>query len=76
MVMHRPLAVMMKNVTVSRTKSGKYFVSIQVEVEIARPVLTRGMVGLDLGLRDFATLSTGQAVGVSNMFMPIDDRIG
>ena len=29
-VMHRPLAGVMKNVTVSRTKSGKYFVSIHV----------------------------------------------
>ena len=33
LVMHRPLEGAMKNVTVSRTKSGKYFVSIQVEMD-------------------------------------------
>jgi len=59
-VMHRPLAGVMKNVTVSRTKSGKYFVSIQVAVEIARPVFNGGAVGIDLGLRDFVTLSSGE----------------
>ena len=62
MVMHRVLEGEMKNITVSRTQSGKYFVSIQTEVEIARPVLTGGAVGLDLGLRDFFTLSTGEKI--------------
>jgi putative transposase len=50
----------MKNVTVSKTKSGKYFVNIQVEVEIARPIYNGGAVGIDLGLRDFVTLSSGE----------------
>ena len=59
-VMHRPLAGVMKNVTVSRTKSGKYFVSIQVDVEISRPIFKGGAVGIDLGLRDFVTLSSGE----------------
>ena len=60
LVLHRPLEGVMKNVTVSRSKSGRYFVSIQVEVEMAEPVFAGGAVGLDLGLREFATLSTGE----------------
>ena len=62
LIMHRPLEGVMKNVTVSRTKSGRYFVSIQVEIEMATPVFVGGAVGLDLGLREFATLSTGEKI--------------
>ena len=61
--MHRPLEGVMKHVTVSRTKSGQYFVSINVEVEIKVPEMTGGEVGLDLGLCDFVTLSMGEKVG-------------
>ena len=59
-VMHRPLAGEMKHVTVSRTKSGKYFVSIQVAVAIGRPIFDGGAVGIDLGLPDFVTLSSAE----------------
>ena len=62
MVMHRPLEGVMKNVTVSRTKSGRYFVSIQVEVEMSEPAFLGCAVGIDLGLRDFATLSSGEKI--------------
>ena len=60
---HRPLEGVMKFVTVSRTKSGQYFVSINVEVETKEPEVTGGEVGIDLGLCDFVTLSTGEKVG-------------
>ena len=59
---HRPLEGVMKNVTVSRTKSGQYFVSINVEVETKEPEVAGGEVGIDLGLCDFVTLSTGEKV--------------
>ncbi|MBC8336901.1 MAG: transposase [Anaerolineales bacterium] len=62
LVLHRPLEGVMKNVTVSRTRSGRYFVSIQVEIEMATPIFAGGAVGLDLGLREFATLSTGEKI--------------
>jgi putative transposase len=55
-VFHRPVEGEMKNVTVSRTKSGKYFVSIQCEVDIDGPVYAGSEAGIDLGLVDFATL--------------------
>jgi putative transposase len=59
-VVHRPLKGTMKNLTVSRNKVGQYFVSIQVEEEIADPVFTGVEIGLDLGLKDFAVTSKGQ----------------
>lgn len=52
----------MKQVTVSKTKSGEFFISIQNEVEIPDPQPRTGRVGVDLGLRDFVTLSTGEKV--------------
>ena len=62
LVMHRLLESEMKNGTVSKTKSGRYFVSIQVEVEITEPIFLGGTVGIDLGLRDFLTLSSGEKI--------------
>lgn len=61
-VFHRPIEGEMKNCTVSKTRSGKYFISIQCEVEIQDPVPKPGVVGIDLGLKHFATLSTGEKV--------------
>lgn len=61
-VFHRPIEGEMKNLTVSRTKSGKYFISIQCVVEIDEPAYTGGQVGIDLGLVDFITTSEGESV--------------
>jgi putative transposase len=61
-VLHRPLEGKMKNITVSKTRSGKYFVSIQCEVEIDDPIPMPGTVGIDLGLKSFAVLSTGEQI--------------
>lgn len=69
LVMHRPLEGKMKNVTASKTKSGKFFVSIQVETEIKEPVYKGGKIGLDLGLQDFVTLSTGEQVAPPKYYL-------
>ena len=52
----------MKNCTVTKTKSGRYFVSIQVEMEVDAPETKPAAVGIDLGLTTFATFSTGAKV--------------
>ncbi|MFN8489685.1 MAG: RNA-guided endonuclease TnpB family protein [Caldilineaceae bacterium] len=63
MVQHRPLKGTAKNVTVSKTKSGKYFVSVQCEIKTKRKAKPASSeVGIDLGLKDFATLSTGEKI--------------
>jgi putative transposase len=59
-VFHRPIEGEMKNCTVTKTKSGRYFVSIQCEMEIDEPTPSPDAVGIDLGLTTFATLSTGE----------------
>lgn len=59
-VLHRPIEGKMKNLTISRTKNGNYFASIQVEQEIPEPTYSGNQIGLDLGLKDFAVTSDEQ----------------
>ena len=57
-VFHRAMEGEMKQVTVTRTKSGKYFISILCEVKRDEPTLNgKPGVGIDVGLRRFATLN-------------------
>jgi putative transposase len=56
-----------KNVTVSHS-CGKWFVSIQTQREVAQPAAQGGVVGVDLGIRRFATLSDGTFLNPLNSF--------
>lgn len=48
-----------KNATISKTPSNKYFVSFLVEEEDAFETSKSNEVGIDLGIKDFASLSNG-----------------
>jgi putative transposase len=61
-ILHRKIEGQMKNATVSKTKTGKFFVSIQCEVEHIQPEQNPNKVGIDLGLTTFATFSTGEKI--------------
>ena len=61
-VYHRNIEGKAKNVTVSKTKTGKFFASIQCEMEVAQPVQRADSVGIDLGIKHFAVLSTGEKI--------------
>jgi putative transposase len=61
-VIHRPLEGTPKNLTISKTRTGKYFASIQCEIEIPDPAPKNGEVGIDLGLTHFATLTTKEQI--------------
>ena len=49
------------NATISRTSSGKYFVAILCETDIEELPKTGSSVGVDVGIKDFAVLSDGEA---------------
>jgi putative transposase len=55
-------------VTVTRDAAGRSFVSILIEEDIRPKPVTPKMVGLDLGLHDAVTLSTGEKVGNERFF--------
>ena len=55
-------------VTVTRDAAGRYFVSILIAEDIRPKPVTPQMVGLDLGLHDAVTLSTGEKIGNERFF--------
>jgi len=58
---HREIKGKVGKVTVSKTPSGKYFVSVFTEEEYEKPLeKTNKSVGLDLGLKDFIVTSEGE----------------
>ena len=64
--LHRPLEGIVKSATISRTPTGKYFVSILCDTGIECPpkteVIEDTTVGIDLGIKDFAVTSDGEVV--------------
>ena len=60
---HRQINGVIKSATISLTPTGKYHVSILCETEIVPQPKTNSSVGIDLGLSDFAILSTGEKIG-------------
>ena len=59
---HQPKGVI-KSATISKTATGKYFISILCEEEIVPLPKTDSNLGIDLGLENFAILSTGEKIG-------------
>lgn len=64
-----------KNATVSLS-SGKWYVSVQTEIEIGSPVHPSGkMVGVDMGVAKFATLSNGEVVEPLGSFGKLESKL-
>ena len=58
---HREIKGKIGKVTITKTPSGKYFVSVCTEEEYITPIKKSGKsVGVDLGLKDFLTTSDGE----------------
>ena len=62
----RPVSGKIKKITVSRTPTGKYFASVLCDDGVIAPsrlpVIEERTIGIDLGLKTFATLSTGEKI--------------
>jgi len=62
MIMERKIKGTIKHCSISKTPTGKYFVSILTEMNY-EPVKKTGLsVGIDLGLKDFLVLSNGTKI--------------
>ena len=57
---HRNFTGQIKSASVSKTPSGKYYVSILVETEHTKKPDVTGKVGLDLGIKDLCITSDGK----------------
>ena len=58
---HRSFEGGIKSCTISKAPSGKYHISILVETEIQKLPASDMRVGIDVGIKDFAVLSNGEA---------------
>jgi len=66
---------LIKSATISRTPSGKYFVSLLVET-ITEPLpKTQSNIGIDLGLTDFIVLSSGTKVANPKFLSKLQDKL-
>lgn len=63
-ILHRPIKGKVRQATISRTTTGKYFVSILCEtgklIPEKKPILEETSVGIDLGLKSFLVSSDEQ----------------
>ncbi len=68
-LLHRPLEGMPKTATISRSSTGKWSVCFSCECAEPTPLpKTERQVGIDVGLKTFATLSTGDEVANPRFF--------
>jgi putative transposase len=61
-VVHRPLEGTPKTVTLTRSRTGKWYACFSCEIEAEPLPSTSAVVGVDVGLTSFATLSTGDEI--------------
>ena len=59
---HRKVNGIVKSATILRNGSGKYFISLLCETDIQEMSKTNSSVGIDLGIKDMAVLSTGEKI--------------
>lgn len=69
----------LRSITISKTPTDKYFVSCLYETNEAipeKPVIERSTsIGLDLGIKDFAILSTGEKIENPRFYKQVNDKI-
>jgi putative transposase len=57
--LHQPITGTIKSATITKTPSGKYYISILCETDVDLMSMTGREVGIDMGLKDLAILSNG-----------------
>jgi putative transposase len=62
MVYHRPVRGKVKTLTIHKSSTGKWYASFSCEIESERLPVNTESVGIDVGLKTFATLSDGQEI--------------
>lgn len=73
---HRDFEGLIKSVTVSKTPSGKYYVSVLVEQEERDKLpITDSKIGIDLGLKEFVVTSDGEMFENPKYLRKSEDRL-
>ena len=68
--LHRPIEGKIKRLTIRRSSTGKWFACFSVEIDdpLKPPWKDGSMVGIDVGLESFATLSNGEKIDNPRFF--------
>ncbi|USK62020.1 IS200/IS605 family element RNA-guided endonuclease TnpB [Peribacillus asahii] len=61
--------------TIRRNPSGKYFVSLATETEVVEWPKTNSVVGVDVGLKNFAILSDGTIYSNAKVFRKLEEKL-
>jgi len=72
---HRQISGVIKSATISMTPTGKYYISILCETEISPLPKTNSSVGVDLGISNFAILSTGEKIGNKRFLSKLSKKL-
>lgn len=59
-IIHREVEGNIRYATISKTKTGKYFVSITTDFEVKKERTNNNQIGIDVGIKDFAVISNGE----------------
>ena len=62
------------NVTISKSSSGKYFASISAEVYTRHFEKTNQSVGIDLGIKDYLILNSGEKIHNPRILKSLEDK--
>lgn len=68
MVYHRPICGTIKTATIHKRSTGKWYVTFSCECEPERLPERHEQVGIDVGLKTFATLSTAEEIANPRFF--------
>ncbi|SDM29322.1 transposase, IS605 OrfB family, central region, partial [Bacillus sp. OK048] len=63
------------NATIRRNPSGKYFVSLGTEIDVAELPKTNAVVGIDVGIKDLAILSDGTIYSNPKFFRTLEEKL-
>lgn len=73
---HRAFEGVIKSVTVSKTPSGKYYVSVLVNCEEQEKLpKTKNTIGIDLGIKEFAITSDGELIENPKLLKKSEKRL-
>jgi putative transposase len=68
-LLHRPVEGVIKTATIRRSRTGKWYVSFSCDCAAPIPLPPTGQhVGIDVGLKVFAALSTGEVISTPRFF--------
>lgn len=72
---HREPKGKMKTITVKRDRVGDWFVVVMTEMPDVAPRVVKTAMGVDLGLKNLATLSSGESIEPSRLLRRAENRI-